>query len=1125
MSKDCNHTDILLKRNGTNQNQRHIDALSPDALKLHDLSIDDWMAFAHAFAKNVNYFDTKMNTKDGSWERFFVEKDAIKNFLLDAEINKDLNPHLTLFVCFLKLIELSQKRLNNLSKRHLDFYYKEVLKLSNKEAVPDKVHLLFELAKNASDVRVEEETAADAGKDGDGNKRVYKTQNELIVNSAKITALKNVFHDKGTSVKYSEIANSFDGLGEDFPDDNIKWWPFGHPNFKNSDDFPNLPNAKLGFAIASPILLLKEGERLIVFHITLATKPNKPISANDFEDGLEILLSGEKEWISAQIITAKSPVSETDYSTLSDANLKIVVKLSAAEEAVVPYQKEVLLENFNSTNPIVRFLFKTGDNTSGYKLYNILNNHSISKIKIDVDVKEMQDLVLENDLGRLDTSKPFLPFGPQPVRNSKLYIGCQEALNKPWSAVTINLQWKDTPFYGAGEDHFKEHYIAYRKGHLANLGKNTYSLTTSNKSEDLDGDLIVPSDDYFEVSVETLNEKTWDPNLPNEVLFVPSSNGYVSNLSITPSGKSSSATSSKPSYNKTKKSAGDTSFGFGKFRSSNVFSDYSNVYNNSVLEFEDRIMEGVKGLFNNPLKQENFSSNSKRGFIRLSLQQSFLHDLFPKIYAVALSKDVLDALIPNEPYTPLAETIRINYKASVIKNFDLENTSDSLKQNLTNYLDESIELFHEHPFGQSEQHTYLKSKHDFLTDKTQCTLVPKCDHGELFIGLENAEQLQQISFLIQVLEGSENPDYEGEETYQDNEKLEWYILSGDEWKPLNDNFIVSNNTDNFLKSGIVKVSIPKEATSNNNRIPGDLFWLKVTNIKAFDAVCQMVNIHTQAEIAEFYNNNNELSHLETGLSEKTISKLVERIATLKGVTQPYSSFDGVPKETDAQFYRRISERLRHKQRAITIWDYEQLILQQFPKIYKVNCLKHTFGDSELSPGSVTVIVVPNIIDQNVFDVFKPRISKAKRNEIQNFINSLNTLHVEALVENPKYQEVKISLKVKFYAGKDENFYKKQLQKDISKFLAPWAYEETAEINFGLTLHESVVIYYIEQLDYVDYIKDFELLEATKKTDSKGDVIFNPVRAVVPANSKVILTSVKYEEHSVEPISINECVNA
>ncbi len=1115
MSKDCNHTDILLKRNGTNQNQRYIDALDPGFVKLHDFSIEDWMTFAYAFAGNINYFKTGTNTKDGNWEQFFVEKNAIKDLLSHAKIKKDLNPNLTLFVCFLKLIELSQKRLNNLSRRHLDFYYKKVLKLSNEEVVPDKVHLLFELAKNASDVSVEEQTAVDASKDADGNKRVYKTQNELIVNSSKISSLKNVFHDKGTSVKYSEIANSFDGLGEDFPDDDIKWWPFGHPNFKDVDDFPNLPNAKLGFAVASPILLLKEGKRTITFTITFES--NLPFTLSDklSDNVLDILLSGEKEWISA--------ILNIESSSATNKELVLVAELSEAAEAIVPYKKDVLLENFNSTNPIARFLFKTGEDTSGYNFYNFLNDAIITSIGIKVDVEGMQELVLENDLGRLDVSKPFLPFGPQPVRDSKLYIGCQEALNKPWSEVSIDLSWKDSPFYDGVTDHFKEHYIAYRKSHLLNFSKSAYLLAAGDAIDD--DELIIPSSGEFKINLEVLVNKNWNPKIEAGALFTNFANGtYGSNFTITNNVESSnqSKTRTLTSDNAIGRGIAERLPGSHKLHNSSIHNDIISVYNNSFFEFQNTISEGITGIFDNPIQQENFSSNAKKGFIRLSLLQSFLHDFFPRIYAVALSKKEEATIIPNEPYTPLVETIRINYKASVTKDFNLSTISDDLKENLTNYLDESLELFHEHPFGQSEQHAYLKGKHEFLTNK-QCKLVPNCEKGELFIGLENAEQLQQVSLLIQVLEGSENPEYEGSQTFEGNEKLEWYILSSDEWKPLNDNFIVSNFTDNFLKSGIVKVSIPKEATSNNNRIPGDLFWLKITNIKEFDTVCQMVNIHTQAEVIQFYNNGNELSHLQTGLPEKTISKLVERIATLKGVTQPYSSFDGVPKETDAQFYRRISERLRHKQRAITIWDYEQLILQQFPKIYKANCLKHTSGLFELVPGTVTVIVVPNIINQNIFDIYKPRISKAKRNEIQNFINELNTLHVDALVENPLYQEVRVELFVKFYEGKDKNFYTKELKKDIAKLLSPWAYEETAEINFGLTLHESSVIYYIEKLDYVDYIKDFELQVETKKKDVYDNTIYDPVKTVVPANSKVILTSVKLEQHIVKPIDIEECV--
>lgn len=1119
MAKDCDHNDILLKRNGTDQNQRAISALDPTTVKLHDFSVEDWMAFAHAFAGEVNYFKTDTNTADGEhWRAFFTEKDKIENLLSQARANKDLDPHLTLFVCFLSLIEFSQNRMNNITKRHIDFYYKEVLNLHHIAAKPDKVHILFELAKNASEVKVNELTALDGGKDSLGNKRIYKTKEELVVNKAKVAALKNVYHEEGKGVKYSPVANSVGGLGEPFPDDAVKWWPFGHPAIKTEKDVPNLADAKLGFAIASPILVLKEGVRTITFTFDFGAKLKSSFSNEAFDEALEVLLSGEKEWIPATI--------SADASFLTNKKMVLTVELSAGAATIVPYDKEVLLENFNSDNPIARFLFTSEADGLGYELYTILKNNKLEKISIDVHVQEMQELILENDLGRLDASKPFLPFGPQPVKESKLYIGYQEALNKPWTKISIVLGWKDTPFYGEEvTNHLVEHYKAYRNDYLTNLGKKTYTLTTDNSDETLDGGLIIENDSDFKVDIETLNDKNWEPRTPeNEgVLFEQNDGSYRSLFVIEQPLEGKTTVTAKRSISKNKHTVFDGVKGFSTKTTEKVKEDINTLLGNTFFDLQKGIMGGTQLLFDNVIQQENFSSTAKKGFIRLSLRQSFLHALYPKIYAIALSKEeTKNALIPNQPYTPMVETIRIGYEASVSKQFDLSTSKSNLKENLADYLDESMELFHEHPFGQSEEHTYLKSKHDFLKD-VNCVLVPEYTKGELYIALEGATQLQQVTLLVQVLEGSENPEYDGIQTFQGNEKLEWSILANDEWKPLNQDFIVSDSTDNFLKSGIVGIAVPKEATKNNNRLPGDFFWLKIRNVKEFDTVCQAVSIHTQVVSAEFENNNNEVSHLVNGLPAETISKLVERLATLKGVVQPHSSFGGMPRETDTKFYRRVSERLRHKQRAITICDYEHLILQYFPDIYKVNCLKHTFGKSSLSPGNVTVVVIPNIVDQNVFDSFKPRISKAKRNEIHEFINKLNTLHVEALVENPNYQEVKVALKVKFHLGKDANFYAKELQKDIAKFLAPWAYEETSEINFGITLHKSIVIFYIEKLGYVDYIKDFELQVATDRTDVNGDVVYVSVNKVNPANSKTILTSVDPELHRVEVIGAEECV--
>ncbi|WP_372936111.1 baseplate J/gp47 family protein, partial [Mariniphaga sediminis] len=269
--------------------------------------------------------------------------------------------------------------------------------------------------------------------------------------------------------------------------------------------------------------------------------------------------------------------------------------------------------------------------------------------------------------------------------------------------------------------------------------------------------------------------------------------------------------------------------------------------------------------------------------------------------------------------------------------------------------------------------------------------------------------------------------------------------------------------------------------------------------------CKAIAIYAQAVLAGFTNNGNELSHLEEGLEAETISKLVQRISTVKGVAQPFSSFGGVPLESDAKYYRRVSERLRHKNRTITLWDYEHIILQQFSGIHKVKCLNHTSETSFLAPGDVLVIVIPDIINKNVFDIYQPRVSKALLNEVQDYINKLNSFHVNAVVRNPDYEEVTVNLKVKFYDGFDESFYKKQLNEDITRLLSPWAFERSAEIRFGVTLHRSTVINYIEKLGYVDYVADVKLQKGGE-TNTKS---------VSPESPKAILVSAKQHQISTD----------
>ena len=1037
--------DILAGREGTGQLQRFIEALDPASIKLNDFTLKEWMQFAYQFAEHVNYFNTIDNENASSdWQDFFIYNSHLEEFLAKVVENQNITPHLALFVSFIKLIELSKNRFNGLTKRHLDFYYNKILQIEKLPATPDKVHIIFELAKNSVDEKIAQDTELDGGKDAAGKKRIYKTTEELIANKAVVSSLRNVYKDHANSkLKAADVANSFDGLGADFPNDDIKWWPFG---YYGDDNYQPLPDARAGFAVSGEILELQEGLRNVLITAEFVSAPDSA-TTSILRNNLEIYCSGEKGWLGPFLPFIDE--GEMITSEISGNKLKIAFQIPKEEKAVVAYDAETLGETFDTGFPLCRVLFKT-ENTDGFELYRSLIENELKSLKVNVDVQGVKSLRLESDIGTLNAEKPFYPFGTQPVKRSNFYIDYPELFKKEWENIAVDVKWKNTPEKTAGStlDAFVNLYYAYRTDYLYQANSSGFFSGMFQLVDEIEGiwtfnttpaNLIVNSDKHFTAAIEILNKEEWETVEANTALFGEDGIGFKLNFDV-------------------------------------------------------------------PFDASNYEVD-KNGPIRLSLNQTFLHELFPRIYALAFSSEDDDVLIPNEPYTPMVDTISLDYTAKAEIN---------LGTSKTNYEQTPVTLFHEHPFGQTEEHPYLKNLLTFLsdTDKKEYLVPTYCKGGELYIGLQNVKTQQQVSLLVQVLEGSENPLTE---SFTGKQKAEWSVLCQNEWKNLDSDYMVSNQIDNFLKSGIVKFSIPREATSNNTRLPAGYFWVKVKIHKDYDAVCKTISIQAQAVLAEFADNGNDLSHLEKGLEAETISKLIRRIATVKGVSQPYSSYGGKPEESDDSYYRRVSERLRHKNRAVTLWDYEHIILQEFPEIHKVKCLNHTFYEktddkittSFLSPGNVVVVVIPDIVNKNVFDIYQPRVSQSTLNAVQDHVNGLNSLHVNAKVINPEYREIQVDLIVKFYKGFDENYYKKVLEQDITKLLSPWAFDATASINFGHTLHKSIVINYIEKLSYVDFVEEVKL-----KSKLVSESNFEEVKIAETKNPLEILVSAK--QHNIVP---------
>ena len=87
---------------------------------------------------------------------------------------------------------------------------------------------------------------------------------------------------------------------------------------------------------------------------------------------------------------------------------------------------------------------------------------------------------------------------------------------------------------------------------------------------------------------------------------------------------------------------------------------------------------------------------------------------------------------------------------------------------------------------------------------------------------------------------------------------------------------------------------------------------------------------------------NDPQRAATPITSGTISKLLVPDANIAKVGQPFDSFGGsAPEDSGSAYYQRVSERTRHKGRAIQKWDFERLVLQQFPEVLCAKCIPHS----------------------------------------------------------------------------------------------------------------------------------------------------------------------------------------
>lgn len=994
---------------------------------------------------------------------------------LEQSLRSDTHyPEVALFLAFLKLFQHAQGNINNITRRHLDFYYTTVLNQERKPAVKDKVYLKFLLYQTADISEIKSGTGFHAGEDNKGNEVKYFTDSPILVNKARIDKLRTIhigrkhFNVQGQEKTYLKeiLASDIDAkeLARKPGDNRPKtlFATFGEPQDGKGSHEKTMHDAAIGFAVSSPVLFLKEGHREIFVKLEFSSDSFKSLQQklNDlafveknsrkeifikcFMEAFDIKFTAPEGWY-----TIDNYVVSEDETTSS---LIIRFDVNESEPSIVKFDPEVHEGKLSGISPVVRFSLS---HDSFIFPYSLLNDLILEEVEITVNVSNLKELVLFSNIGQLSPDNPFYPFGPMPNPGSYLLIGSNEAFRKNLDKLNVNIEWFDLPRSASG---FFGHY-------------QKYGINIDNAS--------------FEARLSILEGGRWKPV-----------RGEQQKIKLFRS-------EGEPAVDRPKSKA-----------ALDAQTLIRNIDVSKLSQAPD--YEGIN-------KVLTYTNTTQRGFVKVELANpefGFAHSVYPGVLSETAMKNSRVSFLnlkgkkteklPDPPYTPQIKDISLDYSSTAV--ISLKDRSRRVQE--ADPFRGSI--FHIHPFGEELVYPDNSSQQTFLLPDYRF-------EGSLLLGFTNINPPQTVTMLFEMFD-----DYTIS-SEEDPPVIEWSFLANNKWLPLKPSRILRDDTNGFIKTGIIEIDLPYEINRNNSIMDASLFWVRASAVRNIDVTSKTVSVYTQVVTATLDPNyDTDSKHLHQPLPPFSVQRSVENIEGIESVIQPLPSFNGFPHEPEERFFTSVSERLRHKGRAIMPWDFERMILEEFPAVQKVACLPTMTSENLDAPGSVLIVVSPK--ENQQIQVTEPMASSELLYQVKTFIAGMMSPFLKLEVRNPAYERIKIICGVKFKDGYNYGFFLQKLNEELKKYLTKGNEKGSTTMNLGGKVNTSDILSFMRTLPYVDFITRFSMVQAARdfsgnwvlidtarEGDSKSFLqATKPWSILVPsAEHQIMVLNEKLEERSLQ----------
>ncbi|MES2004841.1 MAG: hypothetical protein V4450_10000 [Bacteroidota bacterium] len=948
-------------------------------------------------------------------------------------------PHMGLLIAFFELYTLLKKEINVLPKKHLDYYYHDILGLGYKSANPDRVYIQAEINPSIDKTIIEKGDVLLLDRPGITENNLFLADADTVITKAKIRQMFSVYiselvkltsktddhihiYEQQVFVAENPVTQPSDHISQK---PGLRAWPLmGEDQEDISLDEMTMQPADIGFVIASPLLYAKDGKRSFNVKLYLSaasfrrfrqyaldyaqvseTHP-RIVMHSMLKESFYLHVSGAEDWIRIYKYNINCSIEED-----TDQCIDIHFELMASDPATAKYNPSVHGNSYETELPL---LWLKLNNSSFYNPYTFFKGIILERIAIRLSVTESRQLKLRNNIGEISMVNPFQLFGPQPAMGSYLDLKNTNIFNKYIKDFSVKFHWFDLPNEKGG-------FEAYYAGYPNNI-KN----------------------DSFVISLSALNEGLFYPQPEEQQRF----SLFAKKTDASEKGTLSKATLLNQ-------------IDFLKVRFENTLS----------LDAEENITE----------------TNFKEGAIRFELVSPpdafgsrVFTGLFPKVVMHNARRFVKKVPIPNQPYIPVLKNITIDY--------ELEHSESLSSVHRENSLDNGIFLWHKEPFGYQKVYPG-KSMESFQLLRE----IPY--QSNLLLGLESVIPGELLSLLFKFEENNFNPfNYIPE-------KIEWSVLDDNTWVIIPESDVLLDETSNFIKTGMVVLRLPEVSDKTNTILPSSLYWLKASCNNRGDIRSKTTAVFAQVFAAtRQLTKEDEITEDALFLDPGTLSRFQKKNSQILNLFQPFASVNGKTKETGKQFYTRVSELLRHKNRAITATDISQLVLEAFPKILKVKCFETEINGQSILPGvDILVVVILNQQNKQLSMQEYPKVDLSGLFSIKQYLSGIVSPYTTVEVVNPVYEKIKIVCSVVFSSETEAHAVRQsktkesqgillqKLNRDIKQWLSPWLYNPGENINTEGKIYLSEVLNFIKRCPYVSYVTGFSVLHFYQVYDVKtGD---------------------------------------